>query len=301
MDYFQDQDCAVCNQHNNKVIYSNLIHTCHVLSKAAIPLENSQIPTDIMECSNCGHRYLAKILNSERLNFYYNVVETEYFDGQKLNPSDHRPAETQKFAEYINSNAAGKKVLEIGCGLGFLLYRLKALGKECYGVEPSAFASGFAREKLSLNVETGLLDEYTYANQKFDTIVLSDVVEHVPGINTLFKVIEKYLKPGGKVIVFTGDSKSKYAMICGVKWLYFYSWEHLSFFNKNSIKYLFDKHALYLEKFDRVAHTGSYLQNSKIFIKTIGHFIFNILKIRKDQFYSMAFDHFIAIGTKTTK
>jgi 2-polyprenyl-3-methyl-5-hydroxy-6-metoxy-1,4-benzoquinol methylase len=301
MEYFKNQYCPVCEQRNSKLIYSNLIHTCHVLAKAGIPLSNEQVPTDVLECNNCGHRYLSKILSDERLDYYYNIVETEYYDWQKDNPSDHRPADTKKFAKYIDANTDGNKIMEIGCGLGYLLSQLKILGNDCYGVEPSSFASSFAREKLSLNVLTGLLDDNTYPDFKFNAIVLSDVVEHVPGINSLFTLVEKYLAPGGKVFVFTGDSKSNYAKICGVKWLYLYSWEHLSFFNKNSIGYLFKKHGLQLKRFDKVAHTGSYKQNAKIFIKTFGFIILNKLNIRKYPFYSMAFDHFIAIGTKTNK
>lgn len=298
MSYFVDQHCPVCGKNESFKVYKNLVHTCSVLAKANIPFSNEEVPTDVLECKNCGHRYLSKTINNSKLDFYYNKVETEYYDNQKTNPSDHRPTDTKKFADYITLNTKGKKILEIGCGLGFLLSKLKEQGHECYGVEPSNFASTYARHSLGLNVITGLLDNNTYLDKKFDAIILSDVVEHVPEINNLVDLVTKYLAPTGKLFVLTGDSKSNYAKLCGIKWLYLYSWEHLSFFNKNSINYLFSQHSLVLEKFEKTAHTGTTKNNLIIFLKTFAHIFLNKLKVRNYKFYSMAFDHFIAVGSK---
>ena len=128
---------------------------------------------------------------------------------------------------------------------------------------------------------------------------MSDVVEHLSGINELVSIAQNYLTDGGKMVILTGNADSLYAKWCGRKWLYYFSWEHVSFFNKKSIEYLFNKHSLKLDYFKNTQHSGTIARN--LFI--VGHTFFsmmrNFLGIRKEVYYSMAFDHFITIGKKT--
>jgi SAM-dependent methyltransferase len=71
----------------------------------------------------------------------------------------------------------GAKILEIGCGTGFLLAQLKALGGEAVGIEPGATSSVHA-ERAGIPVihepfETAQL------SGNFDLIVHAGVLEHV--------------------------------------------------------------------------------------------------------------------------
>ena len=300
VEYFVAQCCPVCGSSESKVLYSGIKHTCNVLEKAGVKLENKDILTYALKCKYCKHIYLSLTLKDDLLSYYYNVVESEYYDSQKVHPKDHRPADTKKFAKFIeNESKSGDNILEIGSGLGFLLKELKIAGFKTYGIEPSGFASSFSRNELKLDVITGMLTEKTYKNKKFDVIILSDVIEHISDPNQLFKLIEYYLTDTGKVIVLTGNSRSLYAKICGKKWLYFYSWEHMSFFNRRSIEFLLNKNSLKLSYYKNTAHSGSFYVNSILFFKTIVMIILEKLKIRKYNFYLMAFDHFIAVGKKT--
>lgn len=45
------------------------------------------------------------------------------------------------FIKYIHEeeNIAGKKILEIGCGTGYLLYELQKEGAEVLGIEPGTY------------------------------------------------------------------------------------------------------------------------------------------------------------------
>ncbi len=296
-EYFRIQVCNVCGSEASGPAINDLIHTCNVLKKAAVPFSNEQVKATVALCAVCGHKYLNPVLTDKILNYYYNSVESEYFDGHRQKPSDHRPAETKKFAAFIVANSNGPDILEVGCGLGFLLKQLSHLQFNCFGVEPSAFAAHFAANELGLNIHTGMLTAETYPGKKFNTIILSDVVEHISDINTLFRLLKGYLADDGKIIVLTGDSNSLYARLCGKKWLYLYSWEHISFFNKKSIIRLFENHSLRLDVFKRIAHTGSVQQNCFDFIKTIALILLNAVRLRNEKFYLMAFDHFIAVAT----
>lgn len=295
--YFVHQDCPVCGSKEKNILHKDILHTCHVLEKSGVAINNEDAMSDVVTCLNCKHKYLSIVLKDEIVNNYYSVVNSEYYDTVKVNPYDRRAADTKKFANLIIQKCKGaKSVLEIGSGMGHLLKQLQQNGLDCYGVEPSNFASEFSRKTFNLNVETALLDKTTFVNKKFDVIVISDVVEHVANINGLFDMIQHYISPNGRVVVLTGNSNSFYAKICGRKWLYYFSWEHISFFNKPSITYLFNKHFLHLEYFKRTKHTGTFYENIRLVAYTFFCMFRNFFGIRKEAYYNMAFDHFIAIG-----
>src|ERR671919_2300116 len=58
--------------------------------------------------------------------------------------------------ERIERYAADRgSLLDVGCWVGFLLAEARDRGwRECLGVEPSTFASEYAREQLDLDVRT---------------------------------------------------------------------------------------------------------------------------------------------------
>ncbi len=298
--YFENiGHCPVCGSINEKKLYKDIIHTCDVLRKAGIQIENVEVPSDIKVCKKCGHKYLSKVIKEEYLSRYYSVVGSEYYDSVKTDFRDRVETETKKFAKFVYRNASSQKnVLEIGSGMGHLLVELQKLGFICTGIEPSEMISNHSKELFKINVITGLLDFNTFPEKKFDIIILRDVIEHIYDVNILFKLVSHYLVEGGKVFILTGDSNSAYAKICGRRWLYFFSWEHVSFFNKNSISYLLTHNGFSMPFFQKQRHSGTILLNIKIFIITLRSKVATFLKLRSHKFFYMCFDHFVAIGQK---
>ena len=80
--------------------------------------------------------------------------------------------------EFINRYAKKRsKVLDVGCGVGFLLDLFKEKGYECYGVE---FAEDAAKEASKRHhIWQGEFPELKISN-KFDLIIFRGVIEHVP-------------------------------------------------------------------------------------------------------------------------
>jgi len=299
-DYVEGRRCPVCDTPKGIVKYRNILHVCNVLKKAGVPFTNTDIRSDVFECARCGHKYLNPMLKGNVLERYYGEINSEFYDPIASDPRNYHIDETRAFAGFIASRVPGGKALEIGCGLGHLLDELRVKGFDCAGVDASPFATKFAREQLGLRVMTGFLDPETFGKEKFDVVILNDVIEHLAGPNEMFAVITGYLKPGGRVIVCTGNSNSFYARLCGRKWWYFYSWEHISFFCKSSIRCLFEKHALRLTTFKRTRHAGSRMNNMKLLLRTFANIFLDLSGIRKCDYYCryVVFDHFIAIGEK---
>lgn len=108
-------------------------------------------------------------------------------------------------ADYIRHDS---KVLDIGCSAGYLgEYLARSKGCEMWGVEPDKNSYVEALNKgyttiVNKNVEDGLSD-LLIENQKFDYIILADVLEHLVSPESVLVLIRTYLREGGKVLIST--------------------------------------------------------------------------------------------------
>lgn len=97
----------------------------------------------------------------------------------------------------------GKTVLDIGCGDGRLCYELKKYNYEIVGIDYSQRAINFARAfNPELKFFTGGLTEIDI-NQKFDFILIIEVLEHIPAneIPEFLRNVILKLNESGKVII----------------------------------------------------------------------------------------------------
>lgn len=72
------------------------------------------------------------------------------------------------------------RILEVGCGLGYLTYSLNKAGINTMGIDISAEAISYAKSKYGRWYECADIDEYVLNHTgEFDVIILTEVVEHV--------------------------------------------------------------------------------------------------------------------------
>ena len=100
---------------------------------------------------------------------------------------------------YAHVIPAGAKVLEIGCGNGDLLANLKP--QPGVGVDFSSEMIALAKDRhpglvfIEANADEVKLDE------KFDFILLSDMLNEVWDVQALFEHLKQYLNPQGRVLI----------------------------------------------------------------------------------------------------
>ena len=111
-----------------------------------------------------------------------------------------------------------RKVLELGCGTGLLLFRLKDACDLYVGTDFSASALDFVRRRMSQAPEGGAevrllqrgADDFEgFEERSFDAVVLNSVIQYFPSVRYLVDVIEKAVervRDGG--CVFIGDVRS---------------------------------------------------------------------------------------------
>ena len=112
----------------------------------------------------------------------------------------------EAYAEWIREVAqlrpgAGLRILEVGCGAGWLLEQLTRLvpGNDYAGIEPSAHAAAAARE-AGLDVRTGSVDTYP-AKGDFDVVYSVNVVEHTADPVRFVQTLGTLAKANGQVCV----------------------------------------------------------------------------------------------------
>lgn len=129
----------------------------------------------------------------------------EYFDYyDKL----REEIESLKFSYNLHEYKAfaGQKVLDVGCGNGYILSKYAKEKAEVYGVDitPTAVElceKRFSYKGLSGNFQEANAEELPFADNTFDCICSMGVLHHVPDTEKAVSEIFRVLKPGGKLIV----------------------------------------------------------------------------------------------------
>lgn len=99
----------------------------------------------------------------------------------------------------------GMKVLEIGCAAGRLGREIKKLGHYVAGVEISELAANEAKKVLDQVYFFDIENEWPteILRQKFDLIVMPEILEHTFDPVYILKMASVILKPQGEIIITT--------------------------------------------------------------------------------------------------
>lgn len=108
---------------------------------------------------------------------------------------------------YLDQVPTGR-LLEVGCGSGKRLARMKALGWDVMGQEIDPAAAHFVREKWSIDVHLGPLETMTLPQEKYDVIIMSHVIEHVHDPVGLLSICCNLLKANGLLALLTPNAGS---------------------------------------------------------------------------------------------
>lgn len=172
----------------------------------------------------------------------------EFDDPQGTLPNERSIARrfrrSKKFLDRIRSlfqqPPADIRLLDVGCSSGAFLATAVKLGFRAEGVEPAAQAAATARA-AGLKVHQGLLQEAVYAEGQFDAITLFEVIEHLKHPLELLQECQRILRPGGIMLIGTGNAASWTMAAMGSRWEYLDIAKHgghISFYNPGSIRTL---------------------------------------------------------------
>jgi SAM-dependent methyltransferase len=101
----------------------------------------------------------------------------------------------------FNRQGNSNKVLDAGCGTGFMLNYLTRFG-EVKGMEFSSDARAYARENFNGEIkECSLPNSVPFTSNSFTMIVALDVIEHVEDDRSTVDALIDLVEPGGILLV----------------------------------------------------------------------------------------------------
>ena len=186
---------------------------------------------DIVRCPACSHMQLDRFPSEAELGEAYGEAESEDYVEEEAG----QRATARVALERIERHAPRRDaLLDLGCWVGFLLAEARERGWETLGVEPSEFASSYARERLGLDVIQADLFEADLGGRRFDAVVMGDVIEHLPRPDDALDRIAELLTPGGVLHLALPNAGSRLARRMGARW-----WSviptHVQYFTRASL------------------------------------------------------------------
>lgn len=106
------------------------------------------------------------------------------------------------------SAAERGRLLDVGCGSGAFVRRMRDLGWEASGIEPDHAAARVAREHYGLDVICGTLEQASLPARQYDVVTLNHVIEHLPDPIATLQECGRVLKRTGRLVVATPNVNS---------------------------------------------------------------------------------------------
>lgn len=118
----------------------------------------------------------------------------------------------------------GERVLDIGCGNARDMIKLVECGAQVVGVDISEGMVAGAKNELEahgiigVDLQVGDATCLDFADASFDKILCSEVIEHIPDAPKALCEMYRILKPSGRLVLSTPNSKSWYGFERYVLW-----------------------------------------------------------------------------------
>lgn len=111
----------------------------------------------------------------------------------------------------------GRRVLDVGAGIGATASRFAGAGREYLALEPDKAQAEHIRRRVaagdlpsSVQVQTGVLCDIP-AGERFDSILYIDVLEHIEHDRDELEAAADLLAPGGRIIVLSPAHQSLFS------------------------------------------------------------------------------------------
>jgi SAM-dependent methyltransferase len=142
----------------------------------------------------------------------------------------------ERYIGWDTNSRQGRRLLDVGSGLGDLLVAAQRRGYDVAGVEYSAASAASANARLGQQlVGQGTIETAGPAEESIDICILSDVIEHTRDPLALLDQVWRILKPAGVVFVATPSLDSWSARLLRHRWMEFKP-EHLFFFDTATLE-----------------------------------------------------------------
>jgi SAM-dependent methyltransferase len=119
--------------------------------------------------------------------------------------------------DFIQRFAPSGRLLEVGCGAGYLLAEARRRGYEVAGVEPDTGCVEHVRRAYGIPVEQAIVEETRLPEGAYDVVFHVDLLSHFPDPVRALRAMAARVRPGGYVCfevgILGGVSPRWYSML----------------------------------------------------------------------------------------
>ncbi|MFA6078279.1 MAG: methyltransferase domain-containing protein [Candidatus Omnitrophota bacterium] len=225
--------CNLCGSNKYSVVYKTYSGDISTLDEISYTITDNKrgTPLRLVKCAKCGLIYAnPRPSMASLLANYSKMVDPLYLEEDK-----GRRISAQAILHELKRLKKSGKLLDVGCGTGFLLDEAKSAGWDVYGVDLSKWAIEYAHKELGIeNVLQGTLKNADYPPNNFDVVILKDAIEHLTDPKETLVEIRRILKSDGILCVNTPDIGSFLSRVLRAKW-WGVKQSHLYYFTRKSL------------------------------------------------------------------
>lgn len=206
-----------------------------------MPLTN--ITTELH--TSTKRNYLERVENKAKYAKVAKEFGYDYWDGDRnygfggYKYDERWKAVAEKLAKTYNLKK-GDKVLDVGCGKGFLLYELSRVieGLEIYGIDISDYAIENCKEEVSANLQKGLAQKLPFDDNYFDFVYTITTLHnlYLPDLISATKEIIRVSNKGGNSYINVESYRNEEEKVNLLYWQLTCE----SFYTPSEWEYIFD-------------------------------------------------------------
>jgi len=211
---------------------------CDLCGSKAYVCVFEKLGFNVVRCSECGLVYVNPRPKYSETKSKYNAGELspiEYYAGTER-------ADKRTFKERLRIASRYCKtgsMLDVGCNVGTLLEVGKENGWDGLGVDVNQDA---VKVCLKKGLRAKFMDiELFKTKERFELIVMSDLIEHVNSPTKTLSLCRKLLNKDGCLMISTPDYGSLLSKSMGARWFHIKPDEHIYYFDKATIRVLLKK------------------------------------------------------------
>jgi 2-polyprenyl-3-methyl-5-hydroxy-6-metoxy-1,4-benzoquinol methylase len=135
---------------------------------------------------------------------------------------------------WIPATASGR-LLDVGCGNGAFLRRMRDRGWIVSGIEPDPCAVREARDQNGIEVTEGTIEKLLPTRERFDIITLSHVIEHADDPIGLLSRARSLLSSSGRIVILTPNAEGLGRRLLGRSWRGLEVPRHLQIYSRTAL------------------------------------------------------------------
>lgn len=199
---------------------------------------------ELFTCAACGTIYMWPLPSAETTDALYDDAYEGASAGY-FGKVDKKMRRCRRRIAWLSRFARGGRFLDIGCNGGFIAEAARERGFEAHGLDIDPVSIAYAKEHYPANsFFLGTTEQFEVEAGRFDLIYSSEVIEHVPDVQSFVAATARLLNPGGYYFVTTPDVSHWRRPKDLVRWDGFSPPSHCIYFNPKSLRGLLERHGL---------------------------------------------------------